>query len=410
MSAARRSPWVIAAVLFTTMFLIWGPINASGVFFLPVIRHFGWSRAFFSSIVAIAPLSAGLAGVFIGSLLERFGVRKVMITGAAMVALGFLGLSRANSAVAFAALYLMLGAGITASTVIPAAVLITRWFREQRGLALGIVFSGVPLGGTVITMLANYVVLHYGFRMGFVANALPIALVVVPLLAAFLDAPADAEASDGATTGAAADGLEVREAVRTRSFWMIAIAEVMFATAAIGMRVHLVPLLTGVGYAPTVAASLFSAMFVFSAVGTFLAGPLADKFGGRATFAMILLSAALGIASLLGASHLAAVAAFIVLLGLVRETPPALAPIVIGETLGTKQLARLFGIQALFTTFGFALGPIIAGRIFDLTHSYSGALVLFSAMALIASLAIRATLPLAEERARQVPAGEPATA
>jgi hypothetical protein len=53
---------------------------------------------------------------------------------------------------------------------------------------------------------------------------------------------------------------------------------------------------------------------------------------------------------------------------------------------------------------------IIAGRIFDLTHSYSGALVLFSAMALIASLAIRATLPLAEERARQVPAGEPATA
>ena len=55
------------------------------LFFLPVIRHFGWSRAFFSSIVAIAPLSAGLAGVFIGSLLERFGVRKVMITGAAMV-------------------------------------------------------------------------------------------------------------------------------------------------------------------------------------------------------------------------------------------------------------------------------------------------------------------------------------
>src|SRR5262245_64375549 len=108
-----------------------------------------------------------------------------------------------------------------------------------------------------------------------VASSRPIPLVVVPLLAAFLDAPAKAEASDGATTGAAADGFEVREAVRTRSFWMIAIAEVMFATAAIGLRVHVVPLLTGVGYAPTVAASLFSAMFVFSAVGTFVAGPLA---------------------------------------------------------------------------------------------------------------------------------------
>ena len=63
--AAQHSPWTIATVLFTAMFLIWGPTNASGVFFLPVIRHFGWNRAFFSSIVAIAPLSAGLAGAFI---------------------------------------------------------------------------------------------------------------------------------------------------------------------------------------------------------------------------------------------------------------------------------------------------------------------------------------------------------
>src|SRR5262249_60339479 len=103
---------------------------------------------------------------------------------------GSLGLGRANSAVTFAALYLVLGAGITASTVIPSAVLITSWFREQRGLALGIVFSGVPLGGTGITMLANYVVLHYGFRMGFVADALPIALGGVPLLAHCLHQPA----------------------------------------------------------------------------------------------------------------------------------------------------------------------------------------------------------------------------
>jgi len=63
--AAQHSPWTIATVVFTAMLLIWGPLSASGVFVLPVIRHFGWSRAFFSSIVAIAPLSAGLAGAFI---------------------------------------------------------------------------------------------------------------------------------------------------------------------------------------------------------------------------------------------------------------------------------------------------------------------------------------------------------
>jgi cyanate permease len=69
----------------------------------------------------------------------------------------------------------------------------------------------------------------------------------------------------------------------------------------------------------------------------------------------------------------------------------------------------LLGIQALFTTFGFAAGPVIAGRIFDRSGSYTGALMLFAVMALVSAAAMRATLPLAKERARIV-LGESAAA
>ena len=392
--------WIVVGVLFATMFLIWGPVNAGGVFFLPVIRHFGWSRGFFSSLVAIAPLAGGLSSPFIGSILDRVHPRRMMIAGAAMVALSYLGLSRANSAAEFLAIFIVIGVGISAATIIPRAVVITNLFREQRGLALGIVFSGIPLGGTGVTILASRIVLRYGFRVGYAAMAVPIVLVVIPLMMLFLNAVPARASGAARVVPEVLPGLEVSEAFRSRSFWMIAIAEVLFATAGVGLRVHLIPYLTGIGYAPTLAAQIFGAMFLFSAAGSFLAGRIADRTGGRRTVAMMFFASAIGIASLLAASHLGAVVLFVTVFGLVRETPAVLLPMVIGESLGLRRLGTLLGIQGFFTTIGFAAGPVIAGRIFDVYGSYSAALILFSAMALISCLAIRAVLPLSEERAR----------
>lgn len=392
--------WLVVGALFATLFLIWGPVNASGVFFLPVVQHFGWSRAFLSLIVAAAPLAAGFSSPAAGWLMDRIGVRQVMIAGASVVALSFVALSRANSAAEFLLVFIVLGVGITASTIIPSALLITEWFRENRGLALGVAFAGIPLGGTGITILANYVVLHHGFRAGYFAMAVPIFLIVIPLLAVFVRTPPDTahEPKHLSASETQVPGLEVGEAIRSRSFWLIAIAQVLFAAAATGVRVHLIPYLTGIGYAPTIAAGLFAAMFVFSAVGSFAFGSFADRLGGRVTLTLVFAAGAAGMALLLGAGHFASIATFILVFGLVRETH--ILPIVIAESLGVRRLGSLLGLQALFTTFGFAAGPAIAGRIFDVTGSYSGAWVLFVAMALVSALAMRATLPLAEESSR----------
>ncbi len=403
MSGEDRRKWIIVAVLFATLFLIWGPINASGVFFVPVVRHFGWSRALFSLLVASAPLAAGVSSPWIGSAMDRFGERRIMLAGAAAVAISFLALSRAESVAAFLAIFILLGAGITASTIIPTALVITNWFKEQRGLALGIAFAGIPFGGTGITILASQVVQRYGFRAGYVAMALPIIFIVIPLLTIFMRTRPSAAKIDRdarAAVEASIPGFEVREAFRTRSFWLIAIGELLFATAGVGLRVHLIPYLTSLGYTPTAAAEIFGAMFIFSAIGSFGVGSFADRLGGRLTLATILVVAAGGIAMLLGAAHFLVACGFVVIFGLVRETGPAVVPIVFGDSLGVRRLGGLLGIGALFNTIGFAAGPVIAGRIFDRTGSYHGALILFAGLALIAALAIRATVPLAEEQAR----------
>jgi MFS family permease len=402
MKERKKQGWIIVAVLFTTMFLVWGPVNASSVFFLPVVNHFGWSRAFFSLLVATAPLAAGLGSPVIGSLIDRYGEREIMIAGATMVGLSFITLSQANSAATFFVIFVVLGLGITASTIIPTALVITNWFREQRGVALGIAFAGIPLGGTAITIFANHIVQQRGFRTGYVAMAIPILFVVTPLLALFIRKPPEGEKTRGVsdTMGTALPGFEVTEAVRTRSFWMIAIVEVFFATAGVGLRVHLVPFLMGIGYSPTSAAEVLGAMFALSAIGTFAIGSLADRLGGRMTLSLIFLISAGGIAALLGAAHLIAVVAFLLIFGLLGETPSAILPLALSESLGVKRLGTLLGLQALFRTLGFAAGPVIAGRIFDRSGSYTVAWFTFTAMEVVSLFAMLATLPVAEEKAR----------
>ncbi|HVN28275.1 MAG TPA: MFS transporter, partial [Candidatus Binataceae bacterium] len=128
----------------------------------------------------------------------------------------------------------------------------------------------------------------------------------------------------------------------------------------------------------------------------------------RRTLVSVYIVAAAGMATLLGASHGAMIAAFLLLFGVVRETPVVLLQMVIAESMGLRRLGSILGLQGIFTTIGFAAGPVLAGRIFDSTGSYSVALWLFIGMAMISAISIAACLPLREYRTRL--AIEPAVA
>lgn len=393
--------------MFVTLFLIWGPVNAGGVFFLPVVKSFGWSRAQFALLGGLGAIAAGISGPFVGWLIDRAGVRTMMISGAAAVVLCNLALSRANSLAQFAAIFILFGVAITASTVIPCSIVIANWFSSERGLAMGIAFAGIPLGGTGITILANYVVQHYGWRIGYLTMGLPVAAIVIPTLVVYLRTrpPATTEvaaaiAADTKPPVTVPPGLELRDALRSRSFWMIAAAQLMFNTAWVGVGAHIIPYLIGAGYTSTTAAGILSVAFVLSAAGNFIVGSLADRLNGRSVMALVCISAAAGIVALFAAARGSALAAYLVLFGAVSGTPAVLMPLVIADSLGVKQLGSMLGIEGIFATIGFAAGPIIAGRIYDVTGSYFGALWLFVALSVVSAAAISGCLPLAEEQSR----------
>src|SRR5208282_476045 len=166
--------WIIVGAIFATMFFIWGGINCGAVFFVPVLNHFGWTRAQLS--VALS------AGWVIGWLADRINPKKMMAIGAAVTGLAWFALSRATSFAEFLAINGLFGICVGASTTIPSSLVIANWFEQRRGLAMGIAFSGGTLGGAAMTIVANYAIELGGWRMGYATLAMPITFVVVPLI------------------------------------------------------------------------------------------------------------------------------------------------------------------------------------------------------------------------------------
>jgi MFS family permease len=157
MKARERQAWMIVISLFLVMVVINGSgYGAQGVFFTPLLKQFGWSRAKVSLLQSTMGLTMGIAMPLAGWLLDRVEARIVMLAGALLAGVAFAAASQAHSFVPMLAAYIAFGFGMGASTTLPAAFVVSNWFEDQRGLALGVAMAGASFGGTVMTLVAGY--------------------------------------------------------------------------------------------------------------------------------------------------------------------------------------------------------------------------------------------------------------
>lgn len=411
MSRQERRGWIIVSALFVTLFLVWGGgVNTAAVFFTPLLKYFGWSRARLSTLSAAGSLIAALAAPAVGWLLDRVEARILMVAGAALTGAALLGASRAGSYPELLSANLVVAIGVTASTLLPCQLVVANWFTERRGIALGVTFAGTSLGGAAMTIVANRAIEHGGWRGGYVVMALPILIVVLPILlltvrsrpqpdavAGHKPPAAPAELAASAPLLPQVPGLEMREAIRTRSFWMLSAAQFMYACAVSGVGLHMVAYLIGAGYTAARAAGALSAIFLVTSVGKLVTGGFADRLSPRAVLAAVFAGATAGTIMLLGASRGALLVGFVLLNGTAAGTPLVLIPMVAVESLGLRRLGSILGVSGIFATIGAAIGPVAAGRIYDLSGRYEVAFLAFAAMWLVAAFTITGCRPLARE-------------
>jgi len=358
------------------------------------------------------PLQAtlGMTTPVFGWILDRVEARWLMAGGVALVGFGFIGASRIHSFAPLMLCYIAVGIGLGASSLLPASLVVANWFRERRGIAMGITMAGTSVGGSLMTLAAHWAIGYGGWRFGYLFLAAPMFLIAIPVLLLNVQSRPPSQAPVSPLTGPKTElpGLEIGPALGARSFWMIFIIQFCFGYFAVAIVVHLPPYLIGLGYSAGMGALALSLVLVCASLGKLVMGTFADRVSGRVAVALNFLITAGGFLIFLGARSPLILAVAIPILGVVIGAPIALVPFLTAECLGLRCFGSIVRLTNLAYTMGAATGPVLSGRIYDLSHSYAAALGLFAVFALIGSAAAMACHGLEEEQARLVKQTVPA--
>jgi MFS family permease len=294
---------------------------------------------------------------------------------------------------------------LSASTILPATMVISNWFGERRGTALGLTTAGMELGGMVIAMVAGHLDVVYGWRFAYGVLAIPLVVIVAPLYLIFVRTrPEQAAQSATIAKPSAADsvsslpGLDLNEALRTRAFWMLVVTQFCFTFAVGGSFIHLVQYLISIGYTLRAGTMVVGFSLGLALIGKPAMGVLGDRIGGKNALALCLLLGAANTAFLLLARMFWVLVIFTFVGGITGSAPIALGPLVQVETLGLKRYGSIAGLLAITFTLGAMLGPPIVGKLADATGTYT---VSFEVCALVAFVgAVASFLCVAPSRVR----------
>ena len=406
MTKQDRTAWMLAGALFLALFFIWGVAYDCFPILLPsVLKQFHLSKEQIGNVPAAQALAALVVGPLVGWLLDRIPAQIVMSVGAVLTAIGIVMMARAGSFHGVLVGSVVTGVGLSASTILPATMVISNWFGERRGTALGLTTAGMELGGMVIAIVAGHLDAVYGWRFAYAVLAIPLVVIVAPLYLVFVRTRPEQPAQSASIAKPSATefmsslpGLELNEALRTRAFWMLVVLQFCFTFAVGGSFIHLVQYLISIGYTLGAGTMVVGFSLGLALIGKPAMGVLGDRIGGKNALALCLLLSAANTAFLLLARMFWVLVIFTVVGGLTGSAPIALGPLVQVETLGLKRYGSIAGLLGITFTLGAMMGPPIVGKLADVTGSYT---VSFEVCALVAFVgAVASYLCVAPARVR----------
>ncbi|WP_167099621.1 MFS transporter [Amycolatopsis granulosa] len=420
-SRARIHPaWFVAFAAFVALVGAAGFRAVPGVLIDPLHEEFGWSTSTISSAVSINLLLYGVTAPFAAALMERLGMRRVVVGALVLVAAGSgLTVFMTASWQLLLCWGVLVGLGTGSMALAFVATVTSRWFVRHRGLVSGILTAASAAGQLVFLPLLAALATHQGWRTASLVVAFA-ALAVVPITLIFLrDHPSEIGLTAyGATeaeevppsSGAARRALQVLgQAAKTRTFWLLAGGFAVCGASTNGLiQTHFVPAAHEHGMPPTTAASLLAVVGLFDVAGTIASGWFTDRFDPRILLGVYYF---LRGGSLILLPHLFAPTtqppmwAFIIFYGLdwVATVPPTVAlarerfgvsgPIVFGWVFASHQI-------------GASIAATGAGLIHDHTGSYNPAWYIAGGLCALATVM---SLLIPSARATRVPRNMPLT-
>jgi MFS family permease len=359
-------------------------VFAFGVFVTPLEAEFGWSRAEISVALTITNITIVFCSPLVGSLVDRAGVRRVLIPSVILMGLAVTSMYLMQGHILhFYAMYLLiplLGAG---TLPLSYSRVVVAWFARRRGLALGISLAGFGVGATLVPPFGQWLISNFGWREAYLAFGAAIFLINLPLTMLLLrESPAEmGQEPDGEpprpedTVATGTDtGLPGSEAIRTRSYWFVFGSFLLVGFGITSILAHLVPMLIGRGINPTAASLYMGSLGAGLIVGRILAGYLMDRFFAPYVTAVFLTAMLVGIVVLaLNVSGPILLVA-VVLIGLALGSEISEIAYIVSRYFGSLAFGQIYGTMFAAFQLGSAFGAPAFGLYYDNAGNYIGAL------------------------------------
>ncbi len=370
-------------------------IYSFGVFIEPLAEGLQTGRGAVSLALSIGLLGNLIAGPLIGFLSDRYGARRMVLLGVVALAVVLTGFSLVQTVFHLyiaSVLLVFLGAGTGPITY---TKIIAAWFNKRRGLALGIALIGIGIGGALAPIVSQALISEYGWRGAYKYLGLIVFLVSFPPLFLILrDRPPKAlneESTDQAAVQDAStenEGFSVRQAIRTKEFWLLAIGFLVVAMGNSGGLVHLPPLLTDAGLTPEQAALYAGLVGVGVTIGRAAGGYLLDIFHAPYVAICFLLGPFIAYSFFLSGVDPDWAFVPVLLFGIGMGAEFDVIPFLVTRYFGLRKFGVIYGINISTFSIGTGLGPAIMGFGYDKYGNYNTSIMVAMGALIVGSILI----------------------
>lgn len=392
--------WIIAGVTFLVLLITAGIRATPSVLMVPLESEFGWNRAAISAAVAINIALFGLIGPFAASVMDRWGLRRVVLAALALLAVSVMLTTRMRTTWELTLLWgILVGSGTGVTSMVLAAIVANRWFDERRGLVMGALSAANATGQLVFLPLLASLIAQYGWRAAALTVGGAAVLVFVVVLAFMRDRPEDLGLArygqDPATIGRPgptplAPLAALRFALGKPAFWILAGTFFVCGASTNGLiGTHLIPACHDYGITEVHAAGLLAMMGIFDILGTTASGWLTDRFSSRYLLFGYYVLRGLSLLALPytladGGAH--GLGWFAVFYGLdwVATVPPTVK--LTSEAFGRENTGVIYGWIGASHQLGASMAAFGAGAIRTVSGDYGAAFWIAGVLCLLAGL------------------------
>ncbi|MBI4768577.1 MAG: MFS transporter [Deltaproteobacteria bacterium] len=380
--------YIIILNSFLILMIMWGAQYCFGVFFKPMLKEFGISRAVLSGAYSLNLILVAVASIFSGKLSDRYGPRLVVTVCGSCLGISYLLMSQVQTVWQIYIVFGILSSISIAGSWVPLLSTIARWFVCRRGLMCGLAAAGIGVGTMLFPPLAGFLISSFGWRTSYIIIGLGLLVVVIINAQLLKRDPSQIGLSalgESDQPGDSAGGYTFKEALRTRQFWLLSAVVLVLNGCLQTVFVHIVAHATDIGVLELTAATVISVIGGVSIISKVGGGLAVDRLGNKPVTIMVTSLMCLSMIIIQFSNGLAMLYVFAAIFAFGYGGFAAMQSPYVAELFGLKDHGAILGFTMFIQGVG-AFGPFIAGKIFDANSSYRLAFMILAILSFLSIL------------------------